>query len=135
MPSPRGADPEYNMRESLMLFIKENRAKVTTIAALFLKNKKPSLNEYIKFMSTPGYWGDELVVHLLAIMSQIHYCIIMPRNLLIHRMPRKNKNPLPIQRKRVRKSESSAFKGIQSGQPKKSSASVAHVIRSAKKSK
>ena len=39
MPSPRGAAPEHNMRESLILFIKENRDKVTTIAAPFLKKK------------------------------------------------------------------------------------------------
>ena len=74
MPSPRGPAPEHNMREALILFIKENRDKVTTIAAPFLK-KKLSLNEYIAFMSTPGNWGDELAVYLLAIMSQ-HYCVI-----------------------------------------------------------
>ena len=73
MPSPRATDPEHNMRESLMHFIKENREKVTTIVALFLKKKKLSLDEYIEFMSTPGHRGDELTVHLLAIMSQIHY--------------------------------------------------------------
>ena len=59
MSSPKRADPEHNMRESLMLFINKNREKVTTIAALFLK-KKLSLDEYIKFMSTPGNWGNEL---------------------------------------------------------------------------
>ena len=69
MPSPRGAAPEHNMREALILFIKENRDKVTTIAAPFLKKKKLSLDEYIAFMSTPGNQGDELAVHLLAIMS------------------------------------------------------------------
>ena len=81
MPSPRGADPEHNMRESLMLFIKENREKVTTIAPPFLKKKKLSLDEYIKFMSTPGNQGDELAIHLLAIMSQTHYCIITKTNI------------------------------------------------------
>ena len=60
MPSPRGADPEHNMREALMYFIKENRDQVNTIAALFLKKKKLSLDEYIQFMSTPGNQGDEL---------------------------------------------------------------------------
>ena len=40
MPSPRGAAPEHNMREALIFFIKENRDKVTTIAAPFLKKKK-----------------------------------------------------------------------------------------------
>ena len=76
MPAPRGAAPEHNMREALILFIKENRDKVTTIAAPFLKKKKLSLDKYIAFMSTPGNWGDELALHLLAIMSQIHYCVI-----------------------------------------------------------
>ena len=81
MPSPRGADLEHNMRESPILFIKENREKVTIIAAPFLKKKKLSLDEYIKFMPTPGNQGDELAIHLLAIMSQIHYCIIMKTNM------------------------------------------------------
>ena len=76
MPLPRGAAPEHNMREALILFIKENRDKVTTIAAPSLKKKKLSLDEYIAFMSIPGNWGDELALHLLAIMSQIHYCVI-----------------------------------------------------------
>ena len=81
MPSQWGADPEHNMRESLMHFIKENREKVTTIAAPFLKKKKLSPDEYIEFMSTPGHRGDELAVHLLAIMSQIHYCLVTKINI------------------------------------------------------
>ena len=81
MPSPRGADLEHNMREALMLFIKENRGKVNTIAALFLQKKNLSLDEYIQFMSTPSNRGDELAVHLLAIMSQIHYCKITKTNI------------------------------------------------------
>ena len=76
MPSPRGAELEHRMREVLMLFIKENRDKVTTIAAPFLKKKKLSLDEYIAFMSIPGNRGDELALHFLAVMSQIHYCVI-----------------------------------------------------------
>ena len=76
MPSPRGADPEHRMREALMLFIKENREKVTTIAAPFLRKKKLSLDEYIAFRSIPRNRGDELALHLLAVMSQIHYCVI-----------------------------------------------------------
>ena len=57
MPSPRGVALEHNMREALILFIKENRGKVTTIASPFLKKKKLPLDEYIAFMSTPGNWG------------------------------------------------------------------------------
>ena len=84
MPSSRGADPEHNMRESLILFIKESREKQrkTTIAAPFLKKKTLSIDEYIEFMSTPGNQGDELAIHLLSIMSQIHYCITMKTNIL-----------------------------------------------------
>ena len=66
-----------------MLFIKENREIVSTIAALFLKKKKLSLDEYIQFMSTSGNRGDELSIHLLAIMNQIHYCIIMKTNIFL----------------------------------------------------
>ena len=57
MPSPSGTVPEHNMREALILFIKENRDNVTTIAGPFLKKKKLSLDEYIAFMSTPGNQG------------------------------------------------------------------------------
>ena len=76
MQSPRGAVLEHNMREALILFIKENRDEVTTIAAPFLKKRKVSLDEYIAFMSIPGNRENELALHLLAIMSQIHYCVI-----------------------------------------------------------
>ena len=27
-------------------------------------------------MSIPGNWSDELALHLLAIMSQVHYCVV-----------------------------------------------------------
>ena len=80
MPSPRGADLEHNMREVLIRFIKENKDQLNTIAAPFLKKKKLSLDEYIQFMSIPGHRGDELAIHLLAIMHQIYYCIITKSN-------------------------------------------------------
>ena len=28
-------------------------------------------------MEQPSHWGDELALHLLAVMNQIHYCIII----------------------------------------------------------
>ena len=28
-------------------------------------------------MEQPSHWGDELALHLFAVMNQIHYCIIM----------------------------------------------------------
>ena len=57
------------MREAPMLFIKENREKVTTITAPFLRKKKLLLDKYISFMSNPGNRGDELALHLLAVIT------------------------------------------------------------------
>ena len=77
MPVPRGAGPEHNMRQALILFMKENIEKVEQIAEPFLSKKKLTLDAYIAFMEKPGHWGDELALHLLAVMNQIYYCIIM----------------------------------------------------------
>ena len=76
MPSPRGANPEHNMCQALILFIKENTEKVKLIAEPFLERKKLALDAYIAFMEQPGHQGHELALHLLAVMNQIHYCII-----------------------------------------------------------
>ena len=74
--TPRGIDAEHNTRESLIMFIKENMEKVKIIAQPFLKKKKLSLQDYIDFISTLGNHGDELDLHLLAVMHQICYCMI-----------------------------------------------------------
>ena len=76
MPAPRGADPEHNMCQALILFIKENTEKVKQIAEPFLSKKKLTLDAYVTFIEKPGIHGDELALHLLAVMNQIHYCII-----------------------------------------------------------
>ena len=76
MPSSSGANPEHNMHEALILFIKENTEKVKLIDEPFLKRKKLSLDAYITFMEQPSHQGDELALHLLAVMNKIHYCII-----------------------------------------------------------
>ena len=57
MLSPRGADPEHNMCEVLILFIKENTEKVKLIAEPFLERKKLTLDAYIAFIDQPGHWG------------------------------------------------------------------------------
>ena len=77
MPAPRDAKPQHNMHQALILFMKENTDKVERIAQTFLSKKKLTLDAYIAFMEQPGHWGDELALHLLAVMNQIHYCIIM----------------------------------------------------------
>ena len=64
------------MCKALILFIKENPEQVKLIAEPFLKRKKLSLDAYIAFMVQPGHQGDELALHLLAVMNKIHYCII-----------------------------------------------------------
>ena len=77
MPAPGGAKPEHIMCQALILFMKENIDKVEQIAQPFLSKKKLTLDAYIAFMEQPGHWGDELALHLLAVMNQIHYCVIM----------------------------------------------------------
>ena len=76
MPAHRGAKPEHNMRHALILFMKENIDKVEQIAQPFLSKRKLTLDAYIAFMEQLSHWGDELALHLLAVMNQIHYCII-----------------------------------------------------------
>ena len=76
MPAPRGTEPEHNMHQALILFMKENIDKVEQIAQPFLSKKKLTLDAYIAFMEQPGHRGDELALYLLAVMNQIHYCII-----------------------------------------------------------
>ena len=73
---PRGADLEHNMRQALILFMKEIIEKVEQIAEPFISKKKFNLDAYITFMEQPSHQGDELALHLLAVMNQIHYCII-----------------------------------------------------------
>ena len=77
MPAHRGTEPEHNMHQALILFMKENIDKVEQIAQPFLNKKKLTLDADIAFMEQPGHWGDELALHLLAVMNQIHYCIII----------------------------------------------------------
>ena len=57
--------------------MKENIDKVEQIAQPFLSKRKLTLDAYIAFMEQPGHRGDELALHLLTVMNQIHYCIIM----------------------------------------------------------
>ena len=76
MPAPRGTDLEHNMCQALILLIKENTEKVKLTADQCLKKKKLTLDAYIVFMEQHSYWGDEIPLHLLAIMNHIHYCII-----------------------------------------------------------
>ena len=62
MPAPRGANPEHNMCQALILFMKENIDKVQQIAEPFLSKKKLTLDAYITFMEQPGHRGDELAL-------------------------------------------------------------------------
>ena len=76
IPASRGAEPEHSMHHALILFMKENIDKVEQIAQPFLSKKKLTLDAYTAFMEQPSHRGDELALHLLALMNQIHYCII-----------------------------------------------------------
>ena len=65
------------MHQTLIFFIKENAEKVKQIAEPFLSKTKLTLDAYVTFMEKPGHHGDELALHLLAVMDRIHYCIFM----------------------------------------------------------
>ena len=69
MPAPSGAEPEHKMCQALILFTKENIDKVEQIAQPFLSKTKLTLDAYIAFMEQPGHYGDELALHLLAVMN------------------------------------------------------------------
>ena len=80
MPDSCGAEPEHKMHESLVLFIRMNYEEVNKIARSFLGQKGLTLDNYLEYTKKPGYRGDELSVHLLAMMQGIHYCIITRNN-------------------------------------------------------
>ena len=90
--APHAADPEHNMRELLIMFIKENLEQVKTIVDLFLKK---SLEAYIDFMATPSnLWRGKLALHLLAVMHQKH-CIIT-KSKVFYSHPRAFPSPLAV---------------------------------------
>ena len=64
------------MHQALIPFIKENTEKVKQIAEPFLSKKKLILDAYGAFIEKPGNCGDEVALHLLAVMNQIHFRII-----------------------------------------------------------
>ena len=66
MPDSHGAEPEHNMCESLVLFIRMNYEEVNKIARSFLRQKGLTLDNYLEYIEKPGNRGDELSVHLLV---------------------------------------------------------------------
>ena len=54
MPEARGAMPEYNMCESLVLFIKTNKEEVNKIARSFLRWNGLTLNDHIHYIEISG---------------------------------------------------------------------------------
>ena len=81
MPHSCGAEPEHNMCESLIHFIRMNFEEVDKIARSFLRWKGLTLLHYLEYIEKPGNRGDKLVVHLLAMMQGVHYCIITKNNI------------------------------------------------------
>ena len=68
MPDLCGAEPEHNMHESLILFIRTNYEEVNKIARSFLRQTGLTLDNYLGYIEKPGNRGDELSLHLLAMM-------------------------------------------------------------------
>ena len=81
MPHSYRAEPEHNMHESLVLFIRTNFEEVDKIARSFFRQKGLTLHHYLEYIEKPGIRGDELAVHLLAMMQGAHYCIITKNNI------------------------------------------------------
>ena len=95
MPDLCGAEPEHNMHESLVLFIKTNYEEVNKITRSFLRWKSLTLDNYLEYIEKPGNRGDELSVDLLAMMQVIHYCIITKNN-IYYSMPNAMPNPSAV---------------------------------------
>ena len=95
MPDSHGAEPEYNMHESLVLFIRTNYEEVNKIARSFLRLKGLALDNYLKCTEKPGNRGDELSLHPLAMMQGIHYCIITKNN-VYYSMPNAMPSPSAV---------------------------------------
>ena len=58
-----------------------NYEEVNKIARSFVRWKGLTLDNYLKYIEKPGKRGDELSIHLLAMMQGIHYCIITKNNI------------------------------------------------------
>ena len=95
MPDSREAEPEHNMCESHILFIRTNYEVVNKIARSFLRWKGLTLDNYLEYIEKPGNRGDELSVHILAMMQGIHYCIITKNN-VYYSMPNTMPSPSAV---------------------------------------
>ena len=95
MPDSHGVEPEHNMHESHILFMRKNYEEINKIARSFLRQKGLTLDNYLKYIEKPGNRGDELSVHLLAMMQGIHYCIITKNN-IYYSMPNAMPSPSAV---------------------------------------
>ena len=95
MPHSHGAEPEHNMHELLILFIRMNFEEVDKIARSFLRWKGLTLHHYLEYTEKPGNRGDELAVHLLAMMQGVHCCIITKNN-IYYSMPNVMPSPSAV---------------------------------------
>ena len=95
MPHSDGAEPEHNVRESLILFMRTNFEEVNKIARSFLRQKGLTLHHYLEYIEKPGNRGDKLAVHLLAMMQGVHYCIITKKN-IYYSMPNEMPSPSAV---------------------------------------
>ena len=76
MPDSCGAEPEHNMCESHILFIRTNYEEVNKIGRSFLRWKGLTLDNYLKYIEKPGNRGDELSVTCPQIQD-VHSQIIL----------------------------------------------------------
>ena len=96
MPDLCGAEPEHNMCESLVLFIRTSYEEVNKIARSFPRWKGLTLDNYLEYREKPGNREGKLSVHLLTMMQGIHYCIINKNN-IYYSMPNAMPSPSAVQ--------------------------------------
>ena len=71
---------EQNQSIICVSFIRMNYEENNKVARSFLRWKGLTLDNYLENIEKPGNRGDELSVHLLAMMQGIHYYIITKNN-------------------------------------------------------
>ena len=64
------------MRATMVEYIEKKAEVVTSVAGDFWKHKGQTLADYLHFIRAPGNKGDELVIHILACMTNLRVVVV-----------------------------------------------------------
>ena len=67
---------EAYMRATMVEYIEKEAEVVTSVAGDFLKHKGQTLADYLHFIRALGNKGDELVIHILACMTNLKVVVV-----------------------------------------------------------